>query len=161
EIHWLPLSDALTRCEGRLVDAIIVDLDSANANIDALRDCVVQNRVPVILVSRGARGEPIARNVGGVFLARPSRGRDNGSNAAPLMPETVGTLVLLNAMRAARRQEPDPPTTEVRSTGRGMILVVDDDEPIRSCLRELLEVEGYTVDVASDGTEALQKLQAG
>ncbi|MBI2389654.1 MAG: response regulator [Deltaproteobacteria bacterium] len=36
------------------------------------------------------------------------------------------------------------------------ILVVEDDEPIRLAVRELLEVEGYHVDLATDGVEALR-----
>ena len=38
------------------------------------------------------------------------------------------------------------------------ILVVDDDEAILTSLRDLLESEGYGVDVAHDGREALDKL---
>lgn len=44
-------------------------------------------------------------------------------------------------------------------TGRvSKILVVDDDEAILTSLRDLLESEGYGVDVAHDGREALDKL---
>ena len=43
-------------------------------------------------------------------------------------------------------------------TGVSNILVVDDDEAILGSLRELLESEGYGVDVAHDGREALDKL---
>lgn len=38
------------------------------------------------------------------------------------------------------------------------ILVVEDDEPIRLALRELLEVEGYEVVLACDGAQALQRI---
>jgi CheY-like chemotaxis protein len=38
------------------------------------------------------------------------------------------------------------------------ILVVEDDEPIRLALRELLEVEGYEVELACDGAEALERI---
>lgn len=41
------------------------------------------------------------------------------------------------------------------------ILVVDDERSIRRTLREILEYEGYTVDEAVDGDEALEKLRAG
>ena len=37
------------------------------------------------------------------------------------------------------------------------VLVVDDDAGIRSIVAELLEDEGYTVDTAGDGAEALQR----
>lgn len=38
------------------------------------------------------------------------------------------------------------------------ILVVEDDSAIRFTMRELLESEGYTVDVAADGEDGLEKL---
>src|SRR5438105_5111134 len=37
------------------------------------------------------------------------------------------------------------------------VLVVDDDAGIRSIVAELLEDEGYTVDTAGDGAQALQR----
>jgi FixJ family two-component response regulator len=43
------------------------------------------------------------------------------------------------------------------STRSGTILVVDDDEKIRSLIRTLLEGSGLVVEEASDATEALQK----
>ena len=39
------------------------------------------------------------------------------------------------------------------------ILIVDDDPIIRKSLREMLRLEGYEVDAASDGGEALRKLE--
>ena len=41
---------------------------------------------------------------------------------------------------------------------RRQILVVDDDDTIRSLLRLVAERRGYSVDVAADGAEALQRL---
>jgi CheY-like chemotaxis protein len=40
------------------------------------------------------------------------------------------------------------------------ILVVDDEESIRMLYKEELEDEGYEVDVAADGAEALTKLKS-
>jgi len=40
------------------------------------------------------------------------------------------------------------------------ILVIDDDESIRKTISKALEMEGYKVDVAENGTEAIQKTQA-
>ncbi len=36
------------------------------------------------------------------------------------------------------------------------ILIVDDDRPIRNTLKEVLELEGFKVDIAKDGSEALK-----
>ena len=38
------------------------------------------------------------------------------------------------------------------------VLVVDDDPGIRATLRAILESEGYAVDTAADGVEALERL---
>jgi DNA-binding NtrC family response regulator len=40
------------------------------------------------------------------------------------------------------------------------ILVVDDDEGIRNSLAAILKDEGYTVDVAKNGSEAIEKSRA-
>jgi DNA-binding response OmpR family regulator len=39
------------------------------------------------------------------------------------------------------------------------ILIVEDREPLLSAVREILEMEGYTVLVALDGTQALQVME--
>ena len=41
------------------------------------------------------------------------------------------------------------------------VLVVDDDSLVRDLLCEILTEEGYSVDSASNGIEALEKLEAG
>ena len=42
--------------------------------------------------------------------------------------------------------------------GLGTVLVVDDDDLLRVALAEAFELEGYTVEVATNGAEALAKL---
>lgn len=51
-------------------------------------------------------------------------------------------------------------TRIVQAVGRdgASILVVEDDEPIRLALRELLEIEGYEVGLACDGAQAMQRI---
>jgi CheY-like chemotaxis protein len=44
---------------------------------------------------------------------------------------------------------------------RGPILVVEDDRAIREALRNILQIEGYEVEVAVNGREALDRLLAG
>jgi CheY-like chemotaxis protein len=41
------------------------------------------------------------------------------------------------------------------------ILLVEDDAPVREALQELLEAEGYLVEVAENGLAALRRLRAG
>jgi two-component system, OmpR family, response regulator MprA len=41
------------------------------------------------------------------------------------------------------------------------LLVVDDERPVREALRRALELEGYDVELAADGCEALDRLDRG
>ena len=41
------------------------------------------------------------------------------------------------------------------------ILVIDDERAIRNTLKEILEFEGYTVEVAENGQQGLEKALAG
>ena len=41
------------------------------------------------------------------------------------------------------------------------ILVVDDERAVRESLRRALELEGYDIDLAADGSEALERLDSG
>ena len=41
------------------------------------------------------------------------------------------------------------------------VLVIDDDADIRELMKILLEADGYQVNVAADGAEALEQLQTG
>ncbi len=42
-----------------------------------------------------------------------------------------------------------------------VVLVVEDEIPLRTMLKELLEAEGYTVEVAADGAEGLARVETG
>src|SRR5436190_3776574 len=55
----------------------------------------------------------------------------------------------------------DPTLTEhpEEETGKGHILVIDDEVDIRESLETLLSLEGYGVDLAQNGTEGLRKLE--
>lgn len=46
-----------------------------------------------------------------------------------------------------------------RNAGGRLVLVVEDDADIRVALRELLELEGFRTDEASDGVQALARLE--
>jgi two-component system, cell cycle sensor histidine kinase and response regulator CckA len=62
----------------------------------------------------------------------------------------------------SRREPPVPtaPVQGVRSAGTETILLVEDEDDLRSSLREVLEEEGYRVLDAPDGMAALDALEA-
>ena len=43
----------------------------------------------------------------------------------------------------------------------GRVLVVDDEPPIRALVAKIVERAGYHVEVARDGSEAIEKLESG
>lgn len=45
------------------------------------------------------------------------------------------------------------------STGTKCVLVVDDDDSIRSLVSDILKLKGYRVEMAGDGQQALAKMQ--
>ena len=59
---------------------------------------------------------------------------------------------------AAKRPSASP--FEERWRGQGMVLVVDDEETIRTVAARILESLGFTVVLANDGREAMEKYQA-
>jgi len=54
---------------------------------------------------------------------------------------------------AQRRGTPAP------NTGDGLILLVEDDFMLRSSLAEILQLEGYRVECAANGLDALRRLE--
>ena len=54
---------------------------------------------------------------------------------------------------------PDLPRCENKPVEPCKILVVEDDDDIRDSLRELLEDEGYSIETAANGQQALARLQ--
>jgi len=50
------------------------------------------------------------------------------------------------------------PTAAARRGGRNTVLLVEDEEPLRRVLRDLLERDGFTVIEAADGIVALEEI---
>lgn len=50
---------------------------------------------------------------------------------------------------------------QLRDAPKSLVLIIDDDEGIRTALGELLELSGYQVAVAADGQDGLDLLAAG
>jgi PleD family two-component response regulator len=74
-----------------------------------------------------------------VLFRAPGGSEESGSEASP------------NSQRNLDRSNP-------AQSGLGPILVVDDDVAIREIVVEILELEGYPVEQAANGREALQHI---
>ncbi len=73
---------------------------------------------------------------------------------------------MASARRSALRSMASPPSTidqvpTTRVRARAAILVVDDDAAMRDYLKEELEHEGFTVEVANDGRAGLERVKRG
>jgi len=62
---------------------------------------------------------------------------------------------------AAEAAEERPPAAHIKKCSMTKILVVDDEEPVRELLSDILEDEGVEVTLAASGAEALARFQAG
>ena len=56
---------------------------------------------------------------------------------------------------------PSTPITEASPSGRESVLLVEDEEPVRTFIRRALEMLGYAVHEASGGDAAIKALEAG
>jgi PAS domain S-box-containing protein len=86
----------------------------------------------------------VVRNHRGVLLVESEEGA--GSTFRVLLP-------------AVEDREPPQPSVPVHSAqeqGRGVVLIVDDEEPMQDLGRELLEEQGYSVLIASSGARAIE-----
>jgi DNA-binding NtrC family response regulator len=61
---------------------------------------------------------------------------------------------------AASERLGDEGEKEMTKSGQARILVIDDDESVRKSLETVLREEGYLVDVAENGREAIRKSKA-
>jgi len=83
----------------------------------------------------------IIRSHGGAIVARSTK--DQGSKFSVVLPASE-----------EKRVETSTPFTQAAS-GHGALLIMDDDEAVRSAAAELLETIGYEVATASDGSQAI------
>jgi CheY-like chemotaxis protein len=87
------------------------------------------------------------RNHGGIILADSILNK--GSTFHVYLPATKKPLV-----KGGKKM-----ITETAGQAGGKILVMDDEEIIRKMLKNMLSLAGYTVELSSDGDEALGKYQ--
>jgi CheY-like chemotaxis protein len=104
---------------------------------------------------------------GGMIIVHPSP-RTSGARfdrLGPLVPYRLGQLA---ASSLEPGEQSGPPTIEPSAMGEGVrqvpgvcdVLVVDDDLTILYTIAEALELEGFNVEIANNGAEALAGLQS-
>jgi two-component system NtrC family sensor kinase len=87
--------------------------------------------------------------------------RQSGGTVTLQSPPGAGTTVTLWLPRSTESLPAKSPARARASlSGDGAILVVEDDASVASVLQELLAQLGYTVSIASSGTEGLQRLES-
>jgi CheY-like chemotaxis protein len=67
----------------------------------------------------------------------------------------------VEAPRSAPARREAEEERRLREAPKCTVLVIDDDEAIRSALAEILELSGYHVAVAADGVEGVELLEYG
>jgi signal transduction histidine kinase/ActR/RegA family two-component response regulator len=55
---------------------------------------------------------------------------------------------------------PDAPPADTAWRGRGHVLIIDDEEPVRTIAARMLATLGFTTEAAADGREGVQKYRA-
>jgi signal transduction histidine kinase/ActR/RegA family two-component response regulator len=93
----------------------------------------------------------IIRRHNGVILVESEK--DKGTTFRIRMPIAQG-VTLLQSNEPQTCSAPEEPVTTQESYG-AKILVVEDEEPVRELLRDILESEGHSVTLARSGHEAL------
>jgi PAS domain S-box-containing protein len=86
--------------------------------------------------------------------------RNHGGHLTVESDPGIGTVFHVY-LPASAGGKPAPKVEEERiAAGKGRVLVMDDEEPVRDVARSMLECIGYTVTVAKDGSEAIAAYRA-
>jgi PAS domain S-box-containing protein len=84
--------------------------------------------------------------------------RNHGGHLEVQSEVGAGTTFRVYLPECPSREEPEHPAPgPVPRNGRGKILLVDDQEPVREVARDMLQALGYEVIVASDGIEGVER----
>ena len=75
-------------------------------------------------------------------------------------PGRGASFTILLPERAQPGAVPDAPTPIAPIAGTGLVLVIDDEEPIRRLASHVLALVGYEVECAADGAEAVERFTA-
>lgn len=148
-------TQALALAAERVPDAITLDLVMPGMNgfevLEALRSEVRTRRVPAVIVTArdlSAAEREQLRGKAAAVLEKSSL------SAGDLLAELGGILARIG------REARGPDSTAIGTRGGGnRLLLVEDSEPAIVQIRMVLEAEGYLVDVARGGREALERMR--
>jgi signal transduction histidine kinase/ActR/RegA family two-component response regulator len=84
----------------------------------------------------------------------------HGGHIAVESKPGIGTEFILDLPASNESPEPESPTGAAVSSGAGRLLVMDDEEALRTLLNRGLTAMGYEVQSARDGAEAIAMYQA-
>lgn len=146
---------ALALAAERVPDAITVDLGMPGMSgfevLDGLRSDARTRRVPAVVVTARDLSPSERELLRGKAAAVLEKSR---LSAGDLLAELGGTLARIG--RVAK----GPDSTAIGARGGGTrLLLVEDSEPAIVQIRMVLEAEGYVVDVARGGREALERVR--
>jgi PAS domain S-box-containing protein len=131
----------------------VIDVEDSGCGMDA--DTLARIFDPFFSTKFTGRGLGLAATLG---IVRGHRGAikvqsvpDQGTTFTVLLPCTEPEPVSESQQTARRRQ---------RFHGTGAVLLVDDDETVRSVAQHMLERSGFTVMTACDGREGVSMFEA-
>jgi PAS domain S-box-containing protein len=160
------IRDAAEREVGRrgCIRVRLLDLDSSTVGFEVEDDgCGMTDSVlaqacdPFFRTKSGGRGPGLGLSAASGIIESHGGRLDIESSPG------VGTRVRVTLPRHATEQDPAPvedPPVAFESEAGAVVLVVDDEEFIRTLLERALEMEGYRVLTAADGLEALECLES-
>ncbi len=152
-VDAIPRQGAITVCtynEGPNVVVVISDTG------EGMSPEVQRRLFDPFFTTKGARGNGLGMSIVYGIIRR------HGGDVVVKSERDQGTLfeVTLPALAASLRS-PDAEPPETRSfTGSGTVLVVDDEEDIRTLVSEILEDAGYRTTIAPGGAEAVDLLRS-
>ena len=118
-------------------------------------DDVQQKIFEPFFSTKGAHGTGLGLSVSYSIIERHS-----GSISVVSKPG-AGTNFTIDLPSVAAETSSEDPSTELSDALTLKILVVDDEEPVRETLAEMLVAVNHQVELAGSGQEAVEKLQRG
>jgi PAS domain S-box-containing protein len=126
-----------------------------NDNGSGMPEDICQKIFEPFFSTKGAHGTGLGLSVSYSIIER-----HEGTIVVTSQPGS-GTTFVIDLPAALPESEPIAEVDKSNATPRLKILVVDDEQPVRETLAEMLVAVGHRVQLAESGYEAIEKLNAG